>query len=253
MQASLVLRSAVTSKGFLIPPRTSWDLFQSAGNAILSLMSSQGSRTEFDTFLRKGTIQQDVLGRAGQPMGTAMILSLYNDLNSPVLQKYGFDTVDFLEGVKPALREFHNVHCSLINLMYEESLKTNSETDDGATKPSEEDVKKDRQAALMAAMVGLSQDPTLLRRFSDWNQVAGEDTDSMAARLKAMVTAEFFGEMQRNAQTRLIIEESLNKTAMYEEETAEVSNVSLFWMARPLWCVNATKLTITLFLTRLVL
>lgn len=172
-----------------------------------------------------------MLGRAGQPMGTAMILALYNDLNSPVLQKYGFDTAEFLQGVKPALKEFHNVHCSLINSMYEESLKTNVEIIDGATKPSEEDVKKDRQAALMAAMVGLSQDPSLLRRFSDWNHVAGEDTDSLAARLKTMVTSEFFAEMQRNAQTRVIIEESLNKTAMYEEDTAEVSNVSLFWVA----------------------
>jgi len=234
MQASRVLRSAISTKGFLIPPRTSWDLFASAGSAVLSLISSQESRKEYDNFLQKGMIQQDVLGRAGQPMGTAMILALYNDLHSPVLQKYGFDTGEFLEGVKPALEQFHNIHCNLMNSMHEESAKI----DEDDTEPTEEEelsfenLKKDRQNAVLAAMVGLTHDNKLLRRFlkvqkNNWNKVAEDDPDSIAGQLKRMVTSEFFSELQRTAQMKQIIEESLNNVVTYDNESAEVSNLAL--------------------------
>lgn len=256
MQASRVLRSTVNSKGFLIPPRTSWDLFASAGHAVFSLISSQDSRNDYDKLLQKGTIQQNVLGRAGQPMGTAMILSLYNDLNSPVLQKYGFDTTEFLSGVKPALEQFHNVHGNLMNLMHEESTKL-VEGDDN-TEPTEEEqlsfdtLKNDRQASLMAAMLGMTQDTKLLRKFLkvhmvDWIKIAEETPDSLAGQLKQMVTSEFFAEMHNNAQARQIIEDSLNKVVIYEDESSEVNNVSLVFVRTSsglplLWFLTCLKI-----------
>lgn len=171
-------------------------------------------------------------------MGTAMILSLYNDLNSPVLQKYGFNTSEFLTGVKPALEQFHNVLGNLSNLMHEEST-TLAEGDDN-TEPTEEEqlsfdtLKNDRQASLMAAMLGTTQDTKLLRKFLrvhmvDWSKIAEEKPDSFAGQLKQMVTSEFFAEMQKNAQARQIIEDSLNKVVIYENESSEVNNVSFLF------------------------
>jgi len=135
MYSSRVLRSASRSSssafdGFLIPPRSTLDVFASAGNACLALLSSQGERDSFVAACNDGVINPPVIGQAN--FGVPMMLALYNDLNSPLFKKHGFVVEEFVEGAGPALEKFHEVQLALQEELHDDA-GGGGDCDDGAT------------------------------------------------------------------------------------------------------------------------
>ena len=120
------------SSGFIIPPRTMPDMFYSAINGMWSLLTEK-NRVGFMKMLENDTIQEEVLTQA--TAGPMIMLSLFHDLQNPLFKKHKFDPLDFVEGLAPALENFHNVSGALGNQLYEINHKAlvalSKKTDDG--------------------------------------------------------------------------------------------------------------------------
>lgn len=238
MHATRVLRSPSAVKGFNIPPRSTWDILKSAGNACLSLLS-QEKRDDFVDTLNKGIINPQVLAQAD--MGAAMILSLYNDLHSPLFSKYRFKIEDFIEGAKPALERFHDVQACVQNELYErkdlEGNKVNEEKDEDVLKVENGNDGKDRVKneleKLGSEIIRLEKD--LQQKLElNWRKQAKEDQDSLAGQLMAMVTPEYFDVIENFSRTNFLLDRELSSAASvlgrkyrYIEGSGEISNMAL--------------------------
>ena len=73
--------------GFIIPQRTMTQMFFSACNGVISLISEK-TRIGFIDSLEKGIIQEGVLSQA--TAGPMMMLSLFHDLQNPLFKKNKF-------------------------------------------------------------------------------------------------------------------------------------------------------------------
>jgi hypothetical protein len=111
MNIPTIYRNALS--GYIIRPRTFGQMAVSALQGTFSLLWSEEDRSTFIDLLDKGVIQERVLGQA--TAGPAIMLSLFNDLQSPLFRRTQFNALEFLEGVGPALARFHNVSGALEN------------------------------------------------------------------------------------------------------------------------------------------
>ena len=102
--------------GFIIPPRTFTQMLLSAAQGAFSLMD-QDMRKEFIENLDDGIINEGVISQA--QMGTLVMLSLFNDMRNPLFKAHDFEPKRFLEGVAPALENFHDVLGLLENELHE--------------------------------------------------------------------------------------------------------------------------------------
>jgi hypothetical protein len=190
MHSSRILRSAA-EKAFLVPPRTSIDLFASAANAVINLFGSEDKRKLFANSVNSGVILPEILGQAN--LGYLRILALYDELDSPTLKSFNVD--EFLEGVKPALAEFHHVQASLQNKVHVIAKEDN--VDDQKREESEElTVEK----VLLASYANANDDR--LRRVLNysWKKEVEKDSESDEARISSMVSAWFFESLQVGAK-----------------------------------------------------
>lgn len=213
MQASRILMSSTTAKGFHVPPRTSWDVIKSAGSACVSILSNQATRDNFLATLENGIIKSHVLGQA--EMGSAMILALFNELNSPLFKKYDFQIEDFAVGVKPALENFHNARFSLQYQLRNETHANAARM--GVEKESIERGKCDN--------FGASQTKQAIDNIVvDLTQKAIEEPDSLAGQLKAMVTSEYLKCIEDNNKFFILND---NNQLDYVEGSSEIANMAL--------------------------
>jgi hypothetical protein len=222
----------------------------SAAQGAFSLFS-EPNRIEFIGVLEKGTIQEGVLSQA--TMGPAMMLSLFHDLQNPLFKKYKFDPTEFLEGVAPALENFHNVGGALENQLQnimQQSVEddTTSTTSDGAEKKNkdssstttttttESDPSKEERESLISAIRlmsisgGLSSEQESKKAVAvlehEWTDDAQKDPESLAGQLSKMVTKELFHSHEMNAKTAFLLQNHI-RNITFQEGSCRVNNVAL--------------------------
>jgi hypothetical protein len=188
MQSSRILRSAAEKPGFLLPPRTSIDIFASAADAFLNLLSSEDHRKKFVSSMNSGIIPE-VLSQAN--LSYLRILALHDELDSPILKEHGFDVKEFLEGVKPALEELHEVQSKLQNKL--KVIASSSEEDDD----DDDDDMDVSDGNMLPSMLFPNPETDkivrrLLKKKHAWKHVAEEDQESQEARLLAMLSPQHF-------------------------------------------------------------
>ena len=257
MRASRILRTAIPpEQGFLIPPRTTFDRLGSAAKGTVSLLQSGEKRDELLETINKGTIRPDVLGNSY--LGIGMTVSLYNDLENPLLKENGFNADQFLEGVKPALESFHDIQGSLrnkfremdgANVGKEELEEGEEEQDKTKEKANKEDEKGEKLSVnepaaekgpgeLEEAISNLENafqgTLTAIDRLKhwDWIKEAKEDKESLPAFLSQMVTPEFFGAIQSDCAQSYMLEQVTRRSFTYLNDSTEVTGVSGLFVIR---------------------
>lgn len=256
MYSSRVLRSIAKATssafdGFLIPPRSTFDVFASAGSACFTLITRQKERDAFVAACNDGVINPPVLGQAN--FGMAMMLALYNDLNSPLFMKHGFSIEDFVAGAKPALERFHEVQVSLQEDLHsddgdgegavaDESVGEREGDGNGNATDTPKGEEKSRAKfslnkpedasdaeALFQALngieaIGLNADGGLMRLMKrSWAKDAEANPDSLAAQLRDMVTREYFDAIELSSKTNCLLEKKLK----FKAGSGEVTNLAL--------------------------
>ena len=163
------------------------DIFASAANAVINLFGSEDKRKLFAHSVNRGVILPEILGQAN--LGYLRILALYDELNSPTLKNFNVD--EFLEGVKPALAEFHKV-CGSLNIKV--STIANEDNDD---REEEKDEKNTVEKAALEAYANASKDPRVRRLLKySWKKEAETNPESDEGRLMSMVTPQLFEKLQ---------------------------------------------------------
>lgn len=207
MQSTRILRSAADKHGgFLLPPRTSMDIFASAANAVLNLFSSEDQRKRFATSVNNKWIDPHVLSQAN--LSYFRILALHDELDSPILRKYGFDVNEFLEGVKPALEQLHEVQVNLQNKLSE--IASSPEEDD------ETDSDKNKTTDLQITPVPSMMFPNssnadqvwmrLMKNKYSWKEIAKENEEADESRIIAMLSPQHLDRFEMASKLNLAFE-----------------------------------------------
>lgn len=189
MQASRILFVAAEKQGgLLLPPRTSMTIVASAANAVLNLFSSEDQRKRFASLVNSGVISPEVLGQAN--LSYCRILALHDELDSPMLKEYNFNVNEFLEGVKPALEQLHEVQANLQNKLNEIATAT---SDDDKNDDDDDDIMDLTDRNMLPSMLFPNPDTDkivrrLLKKKHSWKEVAQKDPESDEARLIAMLS-----------------------------------------------------------------
>ena len=234
------------TQGLIMPPRSMTQMVWSAVQGTFSLFT-ENNRTEFIDMLENGTIQEGVISQA--TAGPVMMLSLFHDLQNPLFKRNKFDAMGFLQGVAPALENFHNVNGALENelrrikdkagLDEASSIDATDERNESITKPGDPndviDDKESMEAILEAFLFVNGVDPNGAKKdpkkdFAvldhDWTDVARKDPDSLAGQLSRMVTKELFQIHQVNAKMALLLQNQAPKID-FREGSCRVNNVAL--------------------------
>lgn len=224
--------------GFIIPPRSFFQMFISASQGAFSLID-EDSRSEFISSLEKGTINESVISQASS--GPMMMLSLFNDLQNPLFKKHDFDATQFLEGVGPALENYHNLSGALENDLHDKYAKKKDDADDSnedngeendATKLDTEGLSKEERDAITSTISmiqkHLSPDQKMASAVleHDWTKEAKKDPDSMAGQLSQMLTDELFGHFQLSAKTAFLLHSRAGQLK-FDEGSCTVNNVAI--------------------------
>ena len=227
----------------------------------LSLLSEPG-RAEFIRKLDSGIINEGVISQATtRPF---IMLSLFHDLESPLFKQYRFDAKEFLEGVAPALQNFHNVSGSLENQYHK--IRLNSlpdEVETTQTKTGENgDVAEESKGSCNEYAISGEDKESVLSIFRmykgtdyfssgmdekevssilnhDWAIEAKRDPESLAAQLSRMLTCELFQVHQISAKTAFLLQNHERKF-LFREGSCCVNNVALL-SARAKICVPADR------------
>lgn len=231
--------------GLIIPQRTMTQMFFSAANGIFSLLSEK-TRVGFIDSLEKGIIQEGVLSQA--TAGPMMMLSLFHELQNPLFKEHKFDPSEFLEGLVPALENFHNVSSALENELHKINQKTilNSEPEaDDKSEPAEETtqdttdefgaVTKEERDSLLSALKLMattddfdSKQKKVAEAILDyeWMNEARNHPDSLAGQLSKMVTTELFQINQLSSKTAFLLQNQ-SRNIFFREGSCRVNNVAL--------------------------
>ena len=231
--------------GFIIPQRTMSQMFFSAAQGMISLLS-EDTRIGFIESLENGIIQEGVLSQA--TAGPMMMLSLFHDLQNPLFKKYKFDPTQFLEGVTPALENFHNVSTSLDNELHEINQRalSNDETKvddekleiDESTTEKKDDfgaITKEERESLLSALRIMTENNKFGSKQKkvgeaildhEWTTEARNHPDSLAAQLSRMVTTELFGINQLSSKTAFLLQNQ-SRDIIFNEGSCRINNVAL--------------------------
>lgn len=249
MNIPSVYRKAID--GFVIPPRSFFQMIISASKGAVSLFH-EPNRGEFIEILDRGTINESVISQA--TAGPAMMLSLFHDLQNPLFRKYGFNATQFLEGVGPALEQFHNTSGALENQLRAHSksntISTTPESDEGSEETTTNEngsLSKEEKEAILHTIQMLQQNSSndnSLEQASavlnhDWMEDARSSPDSLAGQLSRMLTAELFDIHQLSAKTAFLLQPTASTRSMmkFQEGSCTVNNVALL-SARAFFCVE---------------
>lgn len=246
-----VYRKAVD--GFIIPPRSFFQMFASASKGAVSLFQEE-NRRDFMNTLDKSIINESVIQQA--TAGPMMMLSLFHDLQNPLLKKYQFDPSQLLKGVGPALEQFHNVSGALENSLHK--IPVDEETEETEEKEKEETsekednsningmTKEENDAILNTIHMLQQQLSTEDNRASsifkhDWWKEAEQDSDGLAGQLSRMLTKELFDINQLSTKTAFLLPHPTTgtKKLKFLEGSCTVNNVALL-SARAFICEAST-------------
>ena len=258
--------------GFLIQPRSFTQLLTSAFGGATSLLNEK-SRSEFIEKLDRGVINEGVISQA--TTGPLLLLSLFNDLQSPLFKKHKFDPNEFLEGVAPALERFHNVSGALENGFHKiqpldiigapttttekSESGTNGDTDQSTssypdgdmshkTGRTDKDREDEKQNVLSIFQMYKKEeffksdlDEKQVNAILDhqWEDDAKKDPESLASQLSRMLTAELFQMHQISAKTAYVLQNHTKKY-LFKEGSCSVNNVALL-SARAFPCSQPRK------------
>jgi len=234
-----VYRKAVD--GFVIPPRSFFQMFLSAAQGTFALFD-ESNRSDFIANLDKGTINEGVISQA--TAGPMIMLSLFHDLQNPLFKQTKFDVGEFLEGVGPALENFHNISGALENQL-QTIISEDDKIDEEGKNTPEEDSKSEKEA-VDETMSALGM-PTLGALFPqgagsgvskilkhDWMDDAKADPDSLAGQLSRMVSKELFQIHQVSSKTQFLLQNHA-RNVKFQEGSCLVNNVALL-SARAFLC-----------------
>jgi hypothetical protein len=177
------------------------------------------------------------------------MLSLFHDLQNPLFKKTRFDALQFLEGVRPALENFHHIGGALENQlqMIMKNAGSKGGTDQDALTPpsgggsalsdnggahadaSMNTPGTERDSILSAVRLFGTEDQTkqaVAILDHDWSKEAEKDPDSEAGRLSRMVTKELFHMHEMNAKTAFLLQNHI-QTITFQEGSCQVKNVAL--------------------------
>jgi len=243
MNIPSVYRKAI--EGFVIPPRTFFQMAFSAARGAFSLLN-ETNRVDFIKRLERGEINEGVISQAAA--GPMVMLSLFNDVRNPLFKRYNLDCMEFLEGVAPALENFHNVSGGLENQLHDikrasknrNSSKEGTETDtegESTSNDKEELVESFRSfPPSKAFMAHIGDEDIVAVMEHDWAQQAKKEPDSLAGQLSRMLTTELFQIHQVSAKTAFLLQNHA-RNVVFQEGSCIVNNVALL-SARAFMCVE---------------
>lgn len=189
---------AAVAAGLVLPPRrVVSDIILPAGESLVNFAFLKESRENFIDMANKGIINVDMLG-------IPLSLALFSGLNSPLMEKYKFNVVEFGKGAKAALQRYHDIQ----NALQDEICIWAKETIDLKLSP-------------LKIMELAEKKQTELKL-----EASEKDTsESLLAQMKQMVTPEYFEQMCSSMirDTLLLKEINLN----YNNWTSQVSNINL--------------------------
>jgi len=264
----MIRRATVDKIRYLVPPRTVFDMAKSALGGAVSLVTDQEHRDSFLKYVQKGVIRDDVFFQNGSnALGPILVLGLFQELDDPILKKYGFKAEEFIEGVRPALEQFHNIEKSLDNKLFEmlseaeENPEKEQETTEGETttvKMSDDDEDKtDSDSSEQEApfskeerqmMEDLAdQEAAYISMMTNTNNTNNQDDDGeaptlptslrsvlnwdwkdeMAKELKDMVSPDFFKSLQKDKTIGCMLHKIKGVDLTYQQESSVVENVAL--------------------------
>jgi hypothetical protein len=213
----MITARKITS-GFIIPPRTMPDMFYSAINGMFSLLTEK-NRVGFTKMLENDTIQEEVLTQA--TAGPMIMLSLFHDLQNPLFKKHKFDPLDFVEGLAPALENFHNVSGALENQLYEinhkalaagsnttddddeKKLKPIDENDDDSSNDNYDDDNNNDNNSWLIGDITKEEKESLLSVLRSYNGSNGNNVDSEKQQkdAEAVLNYEWMKEAESNPES----------------------------------------------------
>jgi hypothetical protein len=194
-------------KGLVIPPRKVFgDIVVPAVETLMWFASSNESREKFVDMVNKGVINIELLG-------IPMSLALFNGLNSPLLEKYNFNPVDFGTGVKVALQHYHDTQNSM-----QESICRWAEQHPPSIKDNTDQTNK-----LMNYYIkdNISSGPIMEKVREEQKK----DPDSPFVSMEQMVTPEYFQNMCASMIKDTVLFQVMNIN--YKDWKTEIGNVSL--------------------------
>ena len=219
-------------QNFQFPPRNEWDVWYSAANAGLSLLTDQKSRDNFVAFANKGIINPQVLAQAD--LGYSMTLALYHDLSSPHLRDINME--EFMEGVTPALENFEETLTRLESrdLSHsddnedsdsEKPVDTTTSSKEEETTPKSEDSSPGWESQLFANITAIENEgAAILKKKLNWkDQITIEN--SPESDLYGMLSEECFDKIQTDPRRILI---HANQRMKYQEDSGEIQNVRMY-------------------------
>jgi hypothetical protein len=228
--------------GFIIPPRTFLQMCISAAQGTYSLFD-ESSRSDFIENLDQGTINEGVISQA--TAGPMIMLSLFHDMQNPLFKQNKFDVSEFLEGVGPALENFHNKAGALENQLHNINIGEEDKSSEEA-KNQGEDGSKSEAHSVNDAMSDVSIPPLgglfpedvgsgvskILNH--DWMDDAKGDPESLAGQLSNMVSEELFQIHQVSSKTQFLLKNHA-RNIKFQEGSCSVNNVCLL-SARTFLC-----------------
>ena len=225
--------------GFVIPPRTFFQMVFSAAQGAASLFK-EPNRADFINELDNGTINESVISQA--TAGPMMMLSLFHDLQNPLFQRCQFDAKEFLDGVGPALENFHNTSGGLENELrriQEEALagenvsgKEETEKDDSSNSSTSKEVEEALSAFGVVQGNAFFSKETSDKSVSsvmnhEWMEEAKKKPESLAGQLSQMLTTELFQIHQISAKTAYLLQNNSRNNIQFQEGSCTVNNVAL--------------------------
>lgn len=216
-------------------------------------MMDEKQRDEFIKKLEKGTINESVITQASS--GPMMMIALFNDLQNPLFKKHHFDPSQFLEGVGPALENYHNLSGALENELHhmlskvkkESSNETNekNDKDNDELKVGIEGLSKEERDAITSTISMIQNHLSPEQKLAsavlehDWMHDIKKDPDSMAGQLSQMLTEELFAHFQLSAKSAFLLQ-NYSSPLMFDEGSCTVNNVALL-SARAFRCIERSK------------
>jgi len=199
----------------LLPAPSFVETFLAAMQGAWAQVVDQESRDTYEAATKKNVIKDTVLQNAQN--GNMLTFALFHNIyQCPLWKESKFDIQEFVEGVGPALENFHDVLGRLRNQIAETEEEDKKQLKDNLKK-SDEDlaVSKGNPTDLNETLFGMNR----------WKKEADEDPESLASQLAKMTTPVCFDAFYYTSKLEVFARPF--KASEYQTRSCEVSNVAL--------------------------
>ena len=185
----VVQQRCASSNSSYMRERNFWNVGISALSGFWLHLTDEDVRDKFQSFVGQKLIDQEMMTQ--NMGGRIQMFALLHGLMNPLLRKYQFDAVEFVNAVGPALQIYHE---TLLQLMTEAT--TISDGTETTTKEKEDIIKRRMEDVAK----GEESDGEETEQSHSWRIEAERDPKSLAGRFLKMVTDENLNEQYHNAQ-----------------------------------------------------